>query len=218
MNKKEQKLKHIFHVLVAIYAITLVISLIYNFYRKDFTALGMGVVAILTPAIVPVIFKIFKWKPVYEIYIISTIFTYFASLIGSSFHWYDYFGFDKILHFSSGIFICIGAIIMFLSIKKEKIITDAKDFTIFIIFINAVNMAIAQLWEFYEYAMLIFFNNDAINHYTQGVHDTITDMMCAFVGGVIVTGFLLHYYKTKKGNFVTNLYEGFYEKNIEKPR
>ena len=41
------------------------------------------------------------------------------------------------------------------------------------------NMAVAQLWEFYEYVMLIFFKNDCINHYTQGVHDSNTDMLCA---------------------------------------
>ena len=48
-------------------------------------------------------------------------------------------------------------------------------------------MAIALCWEFFEYAMLIFFNNDAINHYTQGVHDSMTDMLCATIAGLLLT-------------------------------
>ena len=42
----------------------------------------MTFVAMLTPLIVPIGFKLFHWKPVYEIYIVNNIFTYFASLLG----------------------------------------------------------------------------------------------------------------------------------------
>lgn len=213
-NKQEKFLKKILYACVVIYIITLVYALYHNFMVKDYTALGMGFVAMLTPLIVPVAFKLFHFKPVYEIYIISTIFVYFASLIGSSFHWYSYTGFDKVLHFSSGIFLLTLAVILYFYIRKSNKITTQEDRAIFIIFINAVNMAIAVCWEFYEYAMLIFFNNDCINHYTQGVHDSITDMMCATVAGILLTLLIIRYLKTGKGNFFTNVYEKFYERNI----
>ena len=76
-------------------------------------------------------------------------------------------------------------------------------------------MAIALLWEFYEYSMLIFFNNDCINHYTTGVHDSITDMLCAFTAGLIITTLVVRYYKTGKKDFFISLYEKFYDMNIE---
>ena len=109
------------------------------------------------------------------------------------------------------------AVILFFFIRKSNTFPEKKDFTLFLVFINAVNIAIGEIWEFYEYAMLIFFDNDCINHYTQGVHDTITDVMCATVGGILLTLLIVRYYKSGKSNFFTNVYEKFYERDI-KPR
>ena len=217
INKRERFLKRLLYGCAAVYIITLFLALYHNFLVKDYNALGMGFVAMLTPLIVPVLFKVLHFQPVYEIYIISTVFTYFASLIGSSFHWYSLTGFDKVLHFSSGWMFTTVAVILFFFIRKSNTFPEKKDFTLFLVFINAVNIAIGEIWEFYEYAMLIFFDNDCINHYTQGVHDTITDVMCATVGGILLTLLIVRYYKSGKSNFFTNVYEKFYERNI-KPR
>lgn len=214
MDKKEAVLKRIFQLCVVIYMITLIFSFYRGITAEDWNAVGMSCVAILTPLIVPAAFKLFHFKPVYEIYIVSTVFTYFASLIGSGFHWYSYTGFDKVLHFSSGWFITTLAVILYFFIRKSNQFQDDKEYHIFLIFINAINMAVAELWEFYEYAMLIFFNNDCINHYSQGVHDSITDVMCASVAGILLTFMIIRYHKSGKGNFFTNVYEKFYTRNI----
>lgn len=214
-TKKEKRLKTILYSCIVIYVVTCIYALVLNFIKEDYGTLGMTFVAILTPLLVPVTFRIFHFKPVYEIYIISTVFVYFASLIGSSYHWYSYFGFDKVLHFCSGIFALTVAVILFFYIRKSNVISTRADRTIFLIFINAVNMAIALIWEFYEYAMLIFFNNDCINHNSQGVHDSITDMLCATVAGLMLTMLIVRYMKTGKSNFFVNVYEKFYERNIK---
>ncbi len=83
VNKKELFLKRFLYVCAAIYVLTLAAGFYMNFVKKDYEALGMTLVACITPLIVPIGFKLLKLKPVYEIYIISTIFVYFASLIGS---------------------------------------------------------------------------------------------------------------------------------------
>ena len=62
--------------------------------------------------------------------------------------------------------------------------------------------------------MLIFFNNDAINHYTSGVHDTITDMLVCVAGGLVVTGFLISAKRSGKDNFFTRLPQKFYDLNL----
>ena len=108
------------------------------------------------------------------------------------------------------------SMLIFMLIKKVSRIKDRNDYHLFLIFMNTANLAIAVCWEFYEYAMLIFFNNDCINHYTQGVHDSITDMLCAFVGGLIITALTAYAYQHNKNNFITNLCEKFYRLNIEK--
>lgn len=215
-TKKEILLKKILYICITIYVITLVYALYHNWMIKDYGTLGMSVVAIFTPFIVPVCFKLFRFQPVYEIYIISTIFIYFASLVGSSYHWYSYTGFDKVLHFCSGIFALILAVILYFYIRKSNTFENKAEKTIFLIFINVVNMSVALVWEFYEYAMLIFFNNDCINHNTQGVHDAMTDMLCATIAGFLFTLLIIRYMKNGKSNFFINIYEKFYQRNIEK--
>lgn len=214
--RNDKTLKMMWYACSLVYAVTLLFSFWHNWQIQDKEALGMAVVACITPLIVPVMFRIFHFQPVYEIYVLSTLFMYFASLIGSTFHWYSYPGFDKVLHFSSGIFATIVAVIVFYLIRKSNRLKTEEDRRMMLVFINAFNLAIAVCWEFYEYALLIFFNNDAINHYTQGVHDTITDMMCACVGGILMTLCIWRAWKTGKENFFTNIYQKFYEKNIRK--
>lgn len=214
-TKKEEYLKKILYICVVIYAITTLYALYHSITIQDYGTLGMTLVAIVTPLIVPVAFGFLHFKPVYEIYIVSTVFVYFASLIGSSYHWYSYFGFDKVLHFSSGIFGLVIAVILFFYLRKSNDVSKKVDRSVFLVFINAVNIAIAALWEFYEYGMLIFFNNDCINHYKQGVHDSMTDMLCATVAGLLLTICIVRYMKRGKSNFFINLYEKFYVRNIE---
>lgn len=213
-TKKEKILRRISFLCAVIYVVTLIISFYHNYSLQDYNALGMGVVAIFTPLIVPILFKLFHFKPVYEVYIISTIFIYFASLIGSTFHWYSLPGFDKVLHFSSGVFATIIAVIIFFYIRKTNDVSKKEDYRLFLMFINVTNIAIAAIWEYYEYAMLVFFNNDAINHFTSGVHDTMTDMLCATFAGLLLTICIHHYHKSGKANFFTNIYEKFYLLNI----
>ena len=215
MDKQNEVLKKVLYGFILIYVVTTLYGFYINYQAQDMNALAMGAVACITPLIVPLLFTLCKFKPVYEIYIINIVFVYFASLIGSSFHGYSILGFDKALHFSSGLMFTIVAMMLFMIVKKVKHITNKEDYTLFLIFINAVNLAIAVLWEFYEYAMLIFFNNDCINHYTQGVHDSMTDMLCAFVGGILITVLVMRGYKKKKQTFILNLCEKFYGSNIE---
>jgi len=214
MDKKEAMLKRILLGLIFIYIVTLLFGFYRNWQARDYNALAMGFVACITPWIVPLICKICKFNPVYEISICNVVFVYFASLIGSVFHGYSVFGFDKVVHFFSGVLLTIASALVFMIIKNVSHIRDRADYRLFLVFINAMNLAIAACWEFYEYAMLIFFDNDCINHYTQGVHDSITDMLCAFVGGIVVTLLIVRSYKSGKANFITDLCEKFYDQNL----
>lgn len=199
-----------------IYIATLLYSFIINYPdRAVNTRFNMTFVAVLCPLIVPILFKLFKWKPVSEILIINVIFCYFASLIGSCLGGYGVPYFDKVVHFGFGFCGIEIAYLMYMILKKSAKIDNRQEWHIFLVFINAVNLAIAALWEFYEYAMLVFFNNDAINHYTSGVHDSMTDMLVCALGGLIVTAFLIHASRSKKDNFFTLLPQKFYTLNLE---
>lgn len=208
-NKYDKLLKAV----IVIYAITSVIGFISNYQAGNTQGIAMGVVALITPWLLPLAFKIFKLKATNEIYILNIIFVYFASLIGSCFHGYSIPFFDKIVHFFSGILISLIAVMIYSWLKQEAKIQDKKDISVLYLFINNTNLAIAALWEFYEYFMLIVFNNDCINHFTTGVHDSITDMLCAFIGGLIITYVFYQYYTKKKQNYFVDLCQNFYKTN-----
>lgn len=212
---EDNKYRWIYQIEIVIYILTLIICSYLNYQSNYQYGIKMGFVAIFTPFIIPLFFKLLKWQMTYRVRIVNITFMYFASLIGSSYYGYSIPLFDKLMHFISGILTTIFAILLFCKIKQSKKITNESDYQIFLIFINALNLAIAVLWEFYEYLMLIFFNNDCIHHYSSGVHDSLTDMMCAFVAGLLITIMIIRYYRNGKSNFLISMYEEMYDLNLD---
>ena len=204
-----QKQKKIVQVSYAIYYILLVLAAIYCYCTQK-EGLMMGAVALFTCFLVPLALKILHLTPIFEIYMINIIFAAIASIAGSMLGAYSFPFFDKVLHFCSGLFLSELSYMVFCWLKKTTVIKEKNERILSIIFVNACNMMIAVFWEFFEYGCLIFLNNDAINHYTSGVHDSMTDMLVAFVGGMIITYFILSYYKNNKKNFWIKLNEHFY--------
>lgn len=211
---EEKKIKAVWYASIVIYGITLLYSFWKNMQTEDWHSVGMAFVAMLTPCIVPALFRLFHWKPVYEIYLLSNGFTYFASIWGGSLNAYRFWGYDKLLHFASGWLLCTATALLYFVVKQSCQWKDKREYRIFLIFLNAGNMAAAEIWEFFEYAMLVFFQNDCINHYTQGVHDSMNDMLCATTAGLLMTLCFVRYEKTGKSNFLIRICEKFCERNI----
>ena len=212
MTKKE---KSIFYLFIAIYAITLAYAVYINITLGYQVRLSMCVMAVISPILLPIFFKLMKWKITFEIGMINIIFCYFAALWGSCLGGYSTAYFDKVVHFVFGFIGISLAYLIYCLIKHTSKIIDKSEFTLFLVFINATNLAIAALWEFYEYALLVFFNNDAVNHYTTGVHDSMLDMIVCALGGLIVTYFLYRAYKNKKSSVYERLVEKFYTANFQ---
>ncbi len=207
------KQKIVFYSVVVVYIITVIMAMIINLNNNDQEALMMTLVAIITPWLIPTVFKLLKWQMSIEVKIVNITFIYLASLIGSGLNGYHYPYFDKIVHFFSGILASLLMISLFCLLKNKRKISDPGDYQILLLFTFSSNLAIALLWEFFEYLMLILFNNDCINHYTTGVHDSLTDMLCALVGGLIVIYCLINYYQRGKRSFVIDFYEHLYALN-----
>ena len=194
---KNKKTNFIYKSWILIYLISLVYAFYLNWGGKYFS---MTIVACLTPFIMPLLMKLLKIEVPQEFYIINIIFVYFASLWGSCLGGYHIPYFDKFTHFFSGIIFCEIAYIFY----KHFLPNEKRKFLMFI-FINALNAMIALFWEFYEYALLIFFNYDAINHYSTGIHDSITDMLVAVIGSFILSLYLTHYDQRNDNHFFIKL-------------
>ncbi len=190
----KNKKVHIFHLIcILIYVVTLIFAFVVNWQGKYF---GMTFVAVLTPCIVPSIVKLLKIRVPEEFYVINIIFVYFASLIGSCLGGYSTPYYDKFTHFASGIVISEVIYIVYKSLMRHE---NRK--LIMFIFINAVNASIALLWEFYEYALYVFFQYDAIRNVATGVHDSMTDMLVAVVGGLLLSMYLITFDQSSKEHF-----------------
>ena len=193
-----------------LYYIVLMISSIYSYIHKIgevyFIPIGC-----ITCFVVPFLFKIFHLKMIKEIHILNLLFVTFSIVLGSILNFYSLFYYDKFLHFMSGLLFCEFSYILYHYIMKKH---HSKHIPILCyLFINAMNMMIAVFWEFYEYACLLFLNNDAIHHYSSGVHDSMQDMLVALCGGIVVTIGIIMYYKTNKKNIFIQLSGKFIQKN-----
>ena len=133
---------------------------------------------------------------------------YCFCLWGSCLGGYQLPYYDKFTHFASGVVICEMIYLLY----KHYLRDDHRKSLMFI-FLNAVNASVALLWEFYEYALLVFFQYDAIKHFSTGVHDTITDMLVAVIGGLILSIYLIHYDQSGKNHFFVSLERKIYKMN-----
>ena len=201
-----RKIKIIWYSCLIIYVATLIYAFFVNWQGKYF---GMTFVACLTPFILPALMKILHIKVPLEFHIINLVFVYFASLLGSCLGGYSMPYYDKFTHCASGVVICELIYFIYKYYLRDN---HRKGLMI----LNAVNSMVALLWEFYEYALLVFFNYDAINHWTSGVHDTITDMLVAVIGGLVLSFYLICFDQSPKEHFFVSLERKMYQLNKRK--
>lgn len=201
---KESKMKIVLGICVFIYIITLGYAFYVNWQGKYFM---MTFVACITPFIVPLVMKLIKVKVPIEFYILNVVFIYFASLWGSCLGGYLTPYYDKFTHCASGVVI---AELIYLAYKHY--LREARRKGLMFLFINAANAMVALLWEFYEYALLVFFQYDAIRNVT-GVHDTITDMLVAVIGGLVLSIYLIYFDQSDNNHFFVTLERKIYKLN-----
>lgn len=213
MKTKQTKLLYF---VSGIYIVTLLFAFVLNIQKGNLKDIMMCFVACITPWLFPLLMHLLHLKMTDEIKIINVVFVYFASLIGSSLKGYTLPFYDKIVHFFSGILASMMAMIFYCMVKKQHTIDNKQDYIFLFIFIITANLSIAVLWEFYEYFMLVFFNNDCILHYTTGVHDSMTDMLCALGGGCLVLLSFLRAKNQQKSNVLIRIVENFYDFNTKK--
>lgn len=169
-------------------------------------------VSLVLPFAVPLLFRLLKLKMTDKMMLINLTFIYFASLVGSNLGGYGTAMFDKVVHFCSGLIMMELGLMIFDGWIGTQPLFPAQ-FTFKYFFMNALNLAVGTLWEFYEYMMLVLFNNDCINHYTTGIHDSMTDLLCCFTAGLLFTGISIYYHKHHRQGPAEALSQEFFDAN-----
>lgn len=161
--------------------------------------------SIILTAFVPTFLrKIFHIDLTPEIEIIYLIFVFFGHFLGSIVGWYNtVYGYDKIVHAFSGILTGGGALILL----KNLHLYHSKNLVFNIIFMISFTLAIASLWEFFEYICDLFFGANAQHVKGTGVGDTMQDMIAAFLGSLVLSGIYLYEIIKKKKRIIYHLVE-----------
>lgn len=126
------------------------------------------------------------------------IFIFFTNIFANLFYWYSsIWWFDMFMHTLGGVFLAlvVGAIFSkkFFQIKNLKIF--------WIIFFSV--FIIGLLWEGYEYVVQYFIKNVHLADF----YDSISDLICDLVGGVVGTFFVIRAkrrYNTLDGSVIKN--------------
>ncbi len=137
--------------------------------------------------------KIFKIDINDGINFIYILFIFNAHFLGVIMNFYTkIYWFDKYTHFISGIISSLGAIFI---LVKSKVNSNRK-FNIF--FIISVTLMVAAIWEMFEFTSSCLFNVDPQRVKLTGVHDTMEDIIVAFLGSIIIS--MMYYFEDKWNN------------------
>lgn len=148
--------------------------------------------------------KIFHIDLTPDIEIIYLIFVFFGHFLGSIVGWYNsVYGYDKIVHGFSGILTAGGALILLKNLK----LYHSKNFIFNIIFMISFTLAIASLWEFFEYICDCFFGANAQHVKGTGVGDTMQDMIAAFGGSILLCIIYIYEVIKEKKRIIYHLVE-----------
>lgn len=178
-------------ILISGISIFSIIYLILNLETLKFSRILILITIIPVLLIPSILRKVFKLKIADEIELFYVIFVIFAQLLGSVFMFYQRYPlYDKLLHFSSGILTSTFALVFLKNNKATGISLLSK-----IAFVILFSVAIAGLWEMFEFLSDKVLNGDTQHALTTGVDDTMYDIISAFIGSITFSIFYFVYKK-----------------------
>ncbi|MBE6139134.1 MAG: DUF2238 domain-containing protein [Firmicutes bacterium] len=179
---------------ISLILIAILGSLYFVFTRDNNIVLVLKDISIIiTISALYIIQKIFKVKISEGINLIYIIFVFMAHFLGVICELYNYiYWFDKFVHFLSGVVTSFVAIYLLIKFKKDK------NMFFDILYIITLTLAIAALWEVFEYLSSYYFNLDPQKVALTGVSDTMGDIIVAFLGSILTS---ISYYFEIKYNY-----------------
>ena len=152
----------------------------------NYNKYGGFIAGMILPFLPEIVCKIFKCKFAFRIELLYYIFLFIALDIGICMDLYKTVPFfDKTVHLLSGVFSALVGHYALVYFKVNKAPNAFK-----VIFIMFFSMAIAVLWEFFEFGCDKFLGQSMQQLVSVGVDDTMFDLLAATIGAAI-GGYLL---------------------------
>ena len=151
--------------------------------------------------IIPFIFKKIKLEFSEPIKTVYLIFMILSCLMGSVLKLYGrIYWFDSFVHYISGALTAFIAFLVLIKFNKYK----EKELAFNILFIIILTLAVAALWECYEFTVDMILGGDTQKVLITGVTDTMKDIICALLGGTLVSIMYAYEYINQKKWLVYN--------------
>lgn len=149
----------------------------------DWYEVGIRLTIILTALVPTMVRKILHLKISYTMEFVYLLFIIFGHFIGSILGIYNEIPhYDKIMHTLSGVLTSFVALIVLNNINQYKF----KNVIFNIVFMIVFSLAVAGIWEIFEFTSDILFQADAQKVAISGVNDTMLDMIVALFGSILV--------------------------------
>ena len=141
-----------------------------------------GVLAsFILPFLPPILEKLMHFKISFRLQLIYYIFLFVSLFLGIDLDFYKFVPqFDKAVHFISGFLSVILGHYVLIFFHAHK---TSRAFRCF--FLVCFTMAIAVLWEFFEFACDKLLGQSMQQLISVGVDDTMFDLLSATIGGII---------------------------------
>lgn len=178
----------LFNNILIVLSIVVDFTLLFKDLSSNTVSYSLICISFMFIILLPKIFKfVFRFNMKSSIELLYLLFIILAQLFGCIFHWYsEIYWYDSFTHFISGMLTSFLAII----ILKKLNHYNNKDILFNIIFIVAITLMIASLWEVFEFSSDKILNGDTQKVLLTGVDDTMKDIICALGGSVL---FIIYY-------------------------
>jgi hypothetical protein len=166
---------------IGLLLISILVCIVYFFIylvKNDVFMAISSISAVALPFIPYIIEKMFNIKFPNTVKLGYLMLVFFGVVIGTVVDLYDISpGYDKIVHFFSGMMISMITIYILKYIYKD----NKQNMFIYILLILIFNVAAAGFWEIIEYTYDLVFNGNA----QRGLTDTMQDMISALLGSIL---------------------------------
>ena len=178
----------------------IILTLIGKFDSNILVCLSYYILVIL-----PIIFRKFKINFSDMLELVYLIFIILACLMGSIMKFYSliYF-YDSLVHYISGILTALLGLVLLIWFNKFK----SKEYSFNILYMFFVSLAVAALWEIFEFSADNLLGGDAQKVIETGVTDTMKDIICALLGSLLVSVCYAYEYVNNKKLIITNFIKG----------
>lgn len=218
MFNKVMENKYIVPILYVISS--LLITLYYCFFNFDLNSIGSALAMLLYLLIPPVVYKIFRLKPVPRLSNTILIFSFFAFGIGVALHMYHTWDpwYDKVVHVFSGYMFAMIGMCGFYYMKRDKVIDPDQDLPTSVVFASTFSISIGVIWEIFEFTSdQLIESSDTQRVPSTGVTDTMLDLIADTLGAFIAAYFLWRFIrKGKENGLMIRTFKEFFETNIAK--